>query len=124
MPDGVRVCQAVVGALRAGGAPAGINGGGVAAVAIADAPALTVIGPVETYDAQHHIARILGQTVLLGQAVDLVVGNSVAVVGTTSTSGVIAATSVKDQGLYIPGASAIYLSGQVQKVNSSVGTLT
>src|SRR5882724_3252415 len=125
MKNGVSNCLAVAGALSAVSAyAAGINGGGTAAVVGTDSPALTVVGPVETYDAQHHVARILGQTVLIEQTLDLVVGNNVAVIGTTSPSGVIVATSVKDQGLYVAGASAIFLSGHVQKINSSVGTAT
>ena len=125
MKNGVSGFLAVVAALGAATAHAGINGGGTEAAAVVstDQPTLRVTGPVEAYDAQHHTARILGQTVLVGRAL-LVVGDSVSVVGTTSTSGLIAATSIKDHGLYIAGASPIFISGQVQKVNSSVGTAT
>src|SRR5580704_1640227 len=122
MKNGVAGFLAVVAALGAAAAHAGINGGGSAAAAVVstDQPTLRVTGPVEAYDAQHHTARILGQTVSIGHALNVVVGDSVSVVGTTSPSGLIVATSIQDHGLYIPGASPIFLAGQVQKVNSSV----
>jgi len=83
-----------------------------------------VVGPVEAYDAKHLTARILGQTVLFQHATALAVGDSASVVGTINANGVIVATNVKDEGLYIPGSSAIFLSGRVQKVNAAVGTVT
>ena len=111
-------------ALAAGSAVAGINGGGSAKVAEADQPSLVVIGPVEAFDLKHHSARVLGQPVILHQGVELAVGDVVSVVGTTSADGPITAVSVKDQGIYVPGSSQIFLSGRVQKVNEAVGTVT
>jgi len=111
-------------ALAAASAVAGINGGGSAKYTEADQPVLTVIGPVEAFDPKHHSARVLGQTVILQHGVELGIGDVVSVVGTSGADGVIAATTVKDQGIYVPGSSTVFVSGQVQKVNKSVGTLT
>jgi hypothetical protein len=134
MKNGLAVVLAVTFALTAGSANAGINGGGTSAPEIngggstasvtADQPSLRVIGPVEAYDAKHRSALVLGQTVFMREAVNLAVGDIASVVGTTSLDGVIMATTVKDEGLYIPGSSAIFLSGRVQKVNASIGTVT
>ena len=124
MKNLLSVVGAVSVALAAHTAVAGINGGGSAKAVSADEPSLIVTGPVETYDAKHHSARVLGQTVALQHGVEVVVGDVVSVVGIAGTDGVIAATAVKDQGIYIPGSSAIFLSGRVQKLNKAVGAVT
>ena len=115
---------AVGAALAAASAVAGINGGGSAKVVEADQPVLTVIGPVEAYNPKNHSARVLGQTVILQHAAEIAVGDTVSVVGTTGVDGVISATVVKDQGVYVPGSTTVFLSGRIQKVNKSVGTAT
>jgi hypothetical protein len=87
-------------------------------------PALKVIGPVESYDAKHGFARVLGQTVIMQRSVDLAVGDLASVVGISGADGKITASVVTDQGLYIAGSSKIFLSGNVQKINLAVGTAT
>jgi len=124
MKNGISVALAIAVLLAATSAIAGVNGGGSSAKISAEQPALVVVGPVEAYDAKHLTARILGQTVLFQHATGLSVGDSASVIGTINANGVIVATSVKNEGLYIPGSSAIFLSGRVQKVNASVGTVT
>jgi hypothetical protein len=124
MKNGISVALAIAVVVAATSATAGVNGGGLSAKVSADQPALVVVGPVEAYDAKHLTARILGQTVLFQHAVDLAVGDSASVVGAFNASGVIVATSIKIEGLYVPGSSAVFLSGRVQKVNASVGNVT
>jgi hypothetical protein len=124
MKNGISVALAIAVAAAATSATAGVNGGGLSAKVSADQPALVVVGPVEAYDAKHLTARILGQTVLFQHSIDLAVGDSASVVGVFNASGVIVATTIKNEGLYVPGSSAIFLSGRVQKVNASVGNVT
>ncbi len=123
MKSGFSITLAVAVVSAATSAAASVNGGGSYAKVSTDQPALVVVGPVEAYDAKHLTARVLKQTVLLQHATALVVGDSVAVVGTINASGAVVASSIKDDGLYVPGSSAIYLSGNIEKVNTSVGTV-
>jgi hypothetical protein len=120
MKKGLSVVAAVTFALVAAAADAQTKSG--AAKASAEQPTLRVTGPVEAYDSKHGVARVLGQTVALPRGVDVVVGDSASVVGTSASDGKIIAASVKDQGLYVAGSSPIFLAGSVQKVNASVGT--
>ena len=122
MKNGIQVALAIALALAATSATAGVNGGGSNAKLSVDQPKLLVVGPVEAYDQKHLTAQILKQTVLLKQAIPLVVGDLVSVVGSTDANGAIVASTVKDQGLYVPGSSEVFLSGRVQTVNTSVGT--
>ena len=118
------VTGAVSVALTVNVAVAGINGGGSAKAVTTDQPVLLVTGPVEAYDAKRHSARVLGQTIALQHGSEVVVGDVVSVFGTSGADNVISATAVKDQGIYIPGSSSIYLSGSVQKLNKAVGAVT
>jgi len=124
MKSGLSVILAVTCALVTAAADAETKGVVTVAKVTVDEPSLKVIGPIEAYDAKRGTARVLGQTVILQRAVELTVGDSASVVGTSGSDGKITASSVTDQGLYIPGSSKIFLSGKVQKVNSAVGTAT
>src|SRR5262249_35754284 len=87
-------------------------------------PALKVIGPVEAYNPQTGVARVLGQTVVMARNFNIAVGDVASVKGLSQDGGVVVATAVVNRGAYVAGASPIYLSGTVQKVNSAVGTAT
>src|ERR1700753_3872337 len=122
MKIGLSVVVAVTFALAAVAADAQTSAAGSAAKVAVEEPTLKVIGPVELFDAKHSVARVLGQTVVLHRSQQLTVGDVVSVTGTTAADGKITATVVADQGLYVAGASTIFLSGQVQKVDSTLGT--
>ena len=123
MKSGLSITLALAVVSAATSAAASVNGGGSYAKVSTDQPTLVVVGPVDAYDAKHLTARVLKQTVLLPHAADLVVGDSVAVVGTINTNGAVVASSIKDEGVYVPGSSSIYLAGRIEKVNTSVGTV-
>ena len=124
MKSGLSVVMAVTFALVTAAADAETKGVGSTTKVAAGEPTLKVIGPVETYDVKHGLARILGQTVLIQRAADLAVGELVSVVGTSGSDGKITASVVTGQGLYVAGSSKIFLSGSVQKINAAVGTVT
>src|SRR3569833_2335555 len=104
---------ALVGAATTVGLAAS-GGGGVHDV-------LLLIGPVEAINSIHTRAVVLGQKISIQPAQGVAVGNTVAVYGTESADGTITATKVVSEGLYVPGASSVYLVGVVQKVQASVG---
>src|SRR2546421_254378 len=82
---------------------------------------LLVIGPVEATSAANATATILGQRVLTPTAGQLTVGNTVGVFGTMRGDGTIAASAIQSGGLYVPGATAIYLFGTVERAEPSLG---
>src|SRR5207237_10848419 len=63
----------------------------------------------------------LGQRVYTTSVSGVTVGNEVAVFGTVGGDGSIRASSIQSRGLYVPGASSIFLSGAVQKAEPSLG---
>ena len=86
---------------------------------------LMVIGPVESVDAANGSVTVLGQRVLgIGNPHALTVGNTVAVFGSARGDGSIEASEIREQGMYVPGASAVFLSGIVQRSDTAVGRLT
>ena len=100
----------------------GISGSGTSVNGISGSGSqLLVIGPVEATSAANATATILGQRVLTPTAGQLTVGNTVAVFGTMRGDGSIAASAIQARGLYVPGATAIYLFGTVQRAEPSLG---
>jgi hypothetical protein len=100
----------------------GISGGGVSTNGISGGGAqLLVVGPVEAINAADKTAIVLGQRVHTAALERLVVGDTAAVYGTTRADGSIAASVIQSRGLYVPGATSIFLSGTVQRAESSVG---
>ena len=86
---------------------------------------LMVIGPVESVDVANRAVTVLGQRVLgIGNPQALTVGNTVAVFGAARRDGSIEASAIREQGMYVPGASAVFLSGTVQRSDAAVGRLT
>jgi hypothetical protein len=83
--------------------------------------ALLLIGPVEAVNSIQTRAVVLGQKISITPSEGIAVGSTVAVYGTESADGTITATKVVSEGLYVPGASSVFLVGVVQKVQSSVG---
>jgi len=106
------VSLVVVSLLASAAASAGVTG-------VDRGPELLVIGPVETVDLANRSATILGQHVHTTAV--LAVGDSVAVFGLANRDGSIEAVSVQPRGLYIPGASAIFINGVVQQAQSALG---
>ncbi|HEX4388958.1 MAG TPA: hypothetical protein VH109_10065, partial [Steroidobacteraceae bacterium] len=80
---------------------------------------LLVIGPVEALDAADGIATVLGQRVRTTS--HLAVGEAVAVFGAMHPDGSIVASSIQARGLYVAGASPIFISGMVQRSEPSIG---
>ena len=111
--------------ISGGGAAAnGISGGGAAANGISGGGAaaeLLLIGPVEAVDVASKTAVVLGQKLPFAGAESLSIGEMVAVYGAMRTDGALAVSSVQRRGSYVAGASLVYLSGIVQKVEPSVG---
>ena len=100
----------------------GISGGGVSPNGISGCGAgLLVVGPVEAINAADKTAIVLGQRVHTVALERVVVGDTVAVYGTTRADGSIAASVIQSGGLYVPGSTSIFLSGTVQRAESSVG---
>ncbi len=104
----------VISGISGGGAPLinGISGGGAQ---------LLVVGPVEAINAANKTAIVLGQTVRAPNLETLAMGNTVAVYGTIRADGSIAASTIRSRGIYVPGATAIFISGTVQESEPSVG---
>src|SRR5438270_9519355 len=104
----------LVNGISGGGAPLvnGISGGGAQ---------LLVVGLVEAINAPNKTAIVLGQTVHAASFESLAVGNTAAVYGTTRADGSIEASAIQSRGIYVPGATLIFISGIVQKAAPSVG---
>jgi hypothetical protein len=114
------VTAAVAAATTAYGA--GISGSG--STSSVQQGQLLLIGPVDAVNAQAGLVTILGQKLTYGHAGKLVVGDTAAVFGVTKANGSFVATSIVDQGRYVPGATVIFLTGKVQKSDSAVGRVT
>ena len=82
---------------------------------------LLIVGPIESINSTQTAAIILGQKVLLGRNDGLTVGNTVAVYGETFPDGSIAASKIQSGGLYVPGATPVFISGVVQQSQPSIG---
>src|SRR5437763_16057358 len=99
--------------------------GGIAATSFAgtagSAGQLLVVGPVETVDLANSTATVLGQRVYTTSLSGLTVGSEAAVFGTVGGDGRIRASSIQSRGLYVPGASSIFLFGTVRKAEPSLG---
>ena len=101
----------------------GITASAGFAGAAGSAAQLRVAGPVEAIDSADGTVTVLGQRVHAASLNRLTVGSEVAVFGTVQVDGSIAASSIQVRGLYVPGASSIYLSGTVQKAEPSLGSV-
>ena len=82
---------------------------------------LLVVGPVESVNAAHTVAVVLGQKVLIGAEASVAVGNTVAVYGEVLGDGGLNATKLVVEGAYVPGATPVFVSGTVQQVQPSIG---
>src|SRR2546423_11255994 len=101
---------------------AGISGSGATVNGISGSGAqLLVVGPVEATSAADATATILGQRVRTLMAGQLAVGNTVAVFGTMRVDGSITASAIQSRGLYVPGATSIFLFGTVERAEPSLG---
>ena len=86
-------------------------------------PRLLVIGPVESVNAESRSAVVLGQRVRTDAATELAVGDSVAIYGLANGNGSIEASAIQSLGLYVPGATPIYITGTVERAEPSVGRI-
>ena len=90
-----------------------------------------VRGPIESIDSQSGIAIVLGQKVAITSATMVEsahsnmfeVGQFVEVAGMAFDGGVIASTIRISDGIYVPGASTIQVSGVVSSVDGDTGML-
>jgi hypothetical protein len=109
----VRVSVAIL--LGAAGASTGSAGVG------SRSAELLVIGPVESINVVARTATILGQRVHTAMVDALAVGDAVAVFGTARADGTIEASAIQLRGIYVPGATSIFVSGTVQRAEPAVG---
>src|SRR5205823_6028671 len=93
---------------------------GLAGVGASDGE-LLVIGPVESVNAADSTATILGQRVHTPAIDAIAVGNTVAVFGTARADGTIEASAIQSRGIYVPGATSIFVSGTVQRAEPAIG---
>jgi Domain of unknown function (DUF5666) len=82
---------------------------------------LLVVGPVESVNSAHTMAVVLGQKVLINAHDSVTVGSTVAVYGAELGDGSLNATKVVEEGAYVAGATPVFVSGTVQKVQPSIG---
>src|SRR5438874_4650151 len=113
MKTSVRVAVAILlGTAAASTGLAGVGGTG---------GELLVIGPVESVNATESTATILGQLVHTAAIDAVAVGNTVAVFGTARADGTIEASAIQSRGIYVPGATSIFVSGTVQRAEPALG---
>src|SRR4029077_16933845 len=118
------VIAAPLWATSAATAMAGTNGGEAVNGISRGGVELLVVGPVEAIDQAAKTAVVLGQRVLVADANPLALGETAAVFGTARADGSIVAAAIQSRGPYVPGASAVFISGVVQKSEPSVGQVT
>ena len=82
---------------------------------------LLVIGPVESVNVADSTATILGQRVHTATIDTIAVGNTVAVFGAARADGTIEASLIQSRGIYVPGATSIFVSGTVQRAEPALG---
>ena len=110
MKTSIRVAVAIL--LGTAAASAGVGG---------NSAELLVIGPVESVNAAARTATILGQRVHTAMVDALAVGNTAAVFGTARADGTIDASAIQLRGVYVPGATSIFVSGTVQRAEPTLG---
>ena len=113
MKTSVRVAVAILlGTAAASTGSAGVGG---------SSGELLVMGPVESINAADSTATILGQRVHTAMVDRIAVGDAVAVFGTARADGTIEASAIQLRGIYVPGATAIFVSGMVQRAEPALG---
>src|SRR6185436_7335494 len=100
---------------------AGISGGAFAAST--NAP-LLLLGPVEAVKQRESVVVVRGQKLPLRTVGQVEVGPTVAVFGSVRSDGSFDISGVQRQGLYVPGATSIVLTGVVQKILPALGRAT
>ena len=119
-----RLVLSVAVATIVGAAATAAAGNGNARQSASEAPALLLVGPVEAVNAAKGFAVVLGQKITTAAAGDLIVGDTVFVIGALKSDGSILVQGVQDAGVYVPGATNVLLTGVVQRVDSAVGRVT
>ncbi len=105
---------------------ASVVGGAItASVAIAGTPddsaRRLAVGPVESLNPKAGTAVVLGQSVLLHSLSQVKVGDTVALFGKSLPDGRLAVSAIQQRGNYVAGSTPVYLSGVVERMNSSLG---
>jgi hypothetical protein len=100
---------------------AAVTVGHAAGSGTSGASELLLIGPVEAVNTTQTRAVVLGQKISIAPSYGIAVGDTVAVYGTESADGTIQATKVQAQGMYVAGATTVFLEGVVQKVQPAIG---
>jgi hypothetical protein len=85
---------------------------------------LLLAGPLQSYDPQTGIAVILGQNVPVGAQSLPETGYTVAVFGTINDDGSLNVSRISAAGVYVPGATEIFLSGIVEKSDPILRQIT
>jgi len=119
-----RLALSVAAATIVGAAATAAAGNGNARQDASEAPALVLVGPVEAVNPAKGFAIVLGQKISTSAAADLIVGDTVFVVGDLKSDGSILVKGIQDAGVYVPGATNVLLTGVVQKVDSAVGRVS
>src|ERR1700704_5333274 len=79
---------------------------------------LLIVGPVEALVPKENAVVILGQKISLKSVQHINVGETAAVYGRINSDGALSVSSILGEGEYVPGATAVLLTGVVQKSNS------
>lgn len=95
-----------------------------AARAETSAEPLLLLGPVETIDQKESVVVVLGQRLPVRAVGQVEVGETLAVYGTINPNGTFNFSHLQRQGLYVPGATKIVLTGIVQKIAPLYGRAT
>ncbi len=82
---------------------------------------LLVAGPVEAVDFANRTLTVLGQRVQAEAPDQFGIGSTIAIFGTMRIDGSIEVSAIQSRGLYVPGASSVFLSGKVQSAEPSLG---
>ena len=92
-------------------------------------PELLMFGPVDQVIGKQSAVHLLGQWVVIPDSQSTLVspnlvGRLVAIYGQVNTNGSFEVSSItaSDKSSYVPGATQVYLKGQISAVNPSVGT--
>src|SRR5689334_17185541 len=78
-------------------------------------------GPVESINAKTGVVTVLGQKLRFAHPEILAVGEALSVAAQFRVDGSLGISNVADGGAYVAGASPVFLTGVVQKVQASIG---
>ena len=112
---GAVVASALAASSALGG---GISGGGRLSVSNSE---LILLGPVEALSKRDGVVTVLGQKLPQRAVGNVQVGDTLAVFGSVAADGSLKVDRVQSQGLYVPGATTVLLTGVIQKTSTALG---